>query len=338
MGFTNVAWESRDTEQIARDLTEGPGPASVGQAGAAWVRVADELAAIANDYQRVAEKLAATFESQAADRAAHRMSEFGQWLQALALSAAANGERAEEAAVANGVAVMAMPSVSAAVEARAERDMMNSLAAYHGAILTGRFAEIDEAVNADHAVAADVMYRYEQSCTELAQPWDQPLPPDATDGAALNAERDAAAAEAARQEHVDAGSRSVPAGVPPAPLAPFHAPDVKSSKVTTPASAHSAASLSSAVSPTGGFGGGYGPMAAAAARGDDNRQHESSFTAGALHGGGEPHAGVSDEEVTWTPTAHLNEGHGWTADVSWSTGTPSPDELSTPDTGLWEPK
>ena len=58
--------------------------------------------------------------------------EFGRWLQAVSLSAAGNGERAEEAAVANGVAVMAMPNVSEAVEDRTAHDVMDSLAAYNG--------------------------------------------------------------------------------------------------------------------------------------------------------------------------------------------------------------
>jgi PPE-repeat protein len=55
MGFTNVAWESRSTEQLARDLTDGPGPMSVAQAGAAWERVADELASVSEEFDAVTE-------------------------------------------------------------------------------------------------------------------------------------------------------------------------------------------------------------------------------------------------------------------------------------------
>src|SRR5262245_56084618 len=138
MGFTNVAWESRSTEQLARDLTDGPGPKSVGQAGAAWVRVANELAGLSEEYNKVIEKIKASFASNGADAAVGKLEEFGGWIQAVSLSAAGNGERAEEAAVANGVAVLAMPSVSEAVEARMSRDVMDSLAAYNGAILNGR--------------------------------------------------------------------------------------------------------------------------------------------------------------------------------------------------------
>ena len=191
MGFTDVAWESRSTEQLARDLTEGPGPRSVGQAGAAWVRVANELASASDEYGKIVEKIKASFASQGADAAVGKIEEFGRWLQAVSLSAAGNGERAEEAAVANSVAVTAMPNVSEAVEERTARDVMDSLAAYNGAILNGRFAELDEAATGKQAEAAAIMYQYEESCSAIAAPWDQPLPPDVCNGAALESERHA---------------------------------------------------------------------------------------------------------------------------------------------------
>ena len=95
-----------------------------------------------------------------ADAAVGKIEEFGRWLQAVSLSAAGNGERAEEAAVANSVAVTAMPNVSEAVEERTARDVMDSLAAYNGAILNGRFAELDEAATGKQAEAAAIMYQY----------------------------------------------------------------------------------------------------------------------------------------------------------------------------------
>lgn len=90
--------------------------------------------------------------------------------------------------MANGVAVLGMPSVSEAVEERLSRDVMDSLAAYNGAILTGRFAELDEAAATGQANAAAVMDQYEQSCEGLAAPWEQPSAPDACNGAALAVE------------------------------------------------------------------------------------------------------------------------------------------------------
>ena len=192
MGFTNVVWASRGTEQLARDLTDGPGPATVGGAGASWVRVANEFAGVSADFDKLQDRLRTVWESQASSAAAQRLDEFGKWLQAVSLSAAANGQRAEEAAVAHTVAVMAMPSVSEAIETKAAQDMMASLAAYNGAVLTGNFAEFDEAATADQANAAGVMNQYEQAVAHLAQPWEQPAPPDVTNADALAAEKNTA--------------------------------------------------------------------------------------------------------------------------------------------------
>src|SRR5262245_21750000 len=139
MGFTNVAWESRSAVRLARDLTTGPGLGSMGQSGAAWVRVANEWASISNEYDEIVDKIKDSFASQGADAAVRKLEEFGEWLRSVSVSAATNGQRAEEAAVAYSVAVLAMPSVSDAVEAQAAHDVMASLAAYNGAILTGQF-------------------------------------------------------------------------------------------------------------------------------------------------------------------------------------------------------
>jgi hypothetical protein len=81
MGFTNVAWESRDGEQLARDLTDGPRPVSVGQAGGAFVRVANELADISADYVRIVVRIRIVLAGRGGDAAAGKLDEFGQWLK-----------------------------------------------------------------------------------------------------------------------------------------------------------------------------------------------------------------------------------------------------------------
>ena len=68
---------------------------------------------------------------------------------------------------------------------------MASLAAYNGAVLTGNFAEFDEAATADQANAAAVMTQYEDAVVRLAQPWEQPVPPEVSQGNALKAEQNA---------------------------------------------------------------------------------------------------------------------------------------------------
>lgn len=324
MGFTDVAWESRSTEQLARDLTEGPGPASVGGAGAAWIRVANELANVSVDFDKLVARLRTAWDSQASNAAAQRLEEFGQWLQAISLSAAGNGQRAEEAAVANTVAVLAMPSVSEAVEARAAQDMMASLAAYNGAVLTGTFAEFDAAATADAANAAAVMQQYEEAAAPLAQPWEQPPPPQVSKGNALAAEQGGEGAPGGG----GAAAGGAPA-VPPPPLAPMVAPTIKSSN--DPKSLQKTGFAGSGGSSgTGMSGAPYAPMGAMG-RNDQSRDYESVQPAATLDGAGEPGAGVSDAGQSWLPTAQQNDAPFTVSNVSWGPDTAVFDELAAPE-------
>lgn len=324
MGFTNVVWASRSTEQLARDLSDGPGPASVGGAGAAWVRVANEFANISTDFDKLVTRLRTVWESQSSSAAVQRLEEFGKWLQAASLSAAANGQRAEEAAVANTVAILAMPSVSEAVEAKAAQDMMASLAAYNGAVLTGNFAEFDEAATADQANAAAVMTQYEEAVAQLAQPWEQALPPEVSNGNALKAEQGAGS-----EGGGGSAGGSAAGGAPAMPLAPMTATGVKSS--TDPRSLQKTGFSGSAGGAGTGMGGApYAPMAGMA-RGDHHRDYESTQAAATLEGAGEPGAGLSDSGQAWLPATEQNDSPFMVSSVSWGPDTAVFDELAAPE-------
>lgn len=330
MGFTNVVWASRSTEQLARDLTDGPGPASVGQAGAAWVRVANELASISGDFDKLLVRLRTVWDSQASSAAVQRLDEFGKWLQAVSLSAAANGQRAEEAAVANTVAVLAMPSVSEAVEARASQDMMASLAAYNGAVLTGRFAEFDEAATADQANAAAVMTQYEEAVAQMAVPWEQPPPPEVSKGNALAAEKTGEGAGGGGAAGGGAGA----GGIPAMPLSPMLANGPKSSSEPKGLQRNGFGSVGGSAG--AGMGGApmapYAPMGAMG-RGDQNHGYESTQPAAALDGAGEAAAGVSDSGQSWLPSTAQNDSPFMVSSVSWGPDTAVFDELAVPDDG-----
>jgi hypothetical protein len=330
MGFTNVAWESRDTVQLARDLTDGPGPMSVGQAGAAWVRVADELTGVSQDYDKIVEKFKNAFVSRGADAAAGKLEEYGRWLQAVSLSAAGNGQQAEQAAVAYSVAVLAMPSVSEAIEAKTTHDVMASLAAYNGAILNGQFAEFDETATGDQANASAVMYQYEDACGALAAPWEQPAPPEVTNGAALQAEQHADANDAADAGDGGVGAGAGSVGMAPPALAPFQADDVRSSK--EPKALQQAPSASGGASAgTGPTGGGYGPMGALGRPGAMGREHQSSLVTATLDGGGEPGASLSPAGGSWLPAAQSSDAPFVVSDVSWGPSTTVFDDLAVAD-------
>jgi PPE family len=322
MGFTNVAWESRSTEQLARDLTDGPGPMSVGQAGAAWIRVADEWASISEEYDKIVDKIKGAFASRGADAAAQKLEEFGRWLQSISLSAAGNGDRAEQAAVSYSVAVLGMPSVSEAIEARTTHDVMASLAAYNGAVLNGQFAEFDQAVATHQANASAVMYQYEEACDAVAQPWDQSLPPAVCAGGALKAEQDAKEAD----ERTGAGAKGGGGtGLGPPPLVPFRAAEVRSTSAEK--QSHKIEATAGA-SGSGPVGTGYGPMAGLG-RGTSTREHQSSLAA-TLDGGGEPGAGMSQADTSWLPAAQQSDAPVLVSNVSWGPNSSLFDELAGP--------
>jgi len=326
VGFTNVVWASRSTEQLARDLTDGPGPASVGGAGAAWVRVANEFASISSDFDKLVTRLRTVWDSEASGAAVQRLEEFGKWLQAVSLNAAANGQRAEEAAVANTVAVLAMPSVSEAIEAKTAQDMMASLAAYNGAVLTGNFAEFDEAATADQANAAAVMTQYEDAASQLAQPWEQPVPPQVSKGNALKAEQGAGGEAGGGGS---AGGAAGGGGAPPIPLAPMTANEVKST--TEPKNLQKTGFASAGGSAAGGTSGApYAPMGAMG-RGDHRSDYESTQPAATLEGAGEHGAGLADTGQPWLPAAEQNNAPFMVSNVSWGPDTAVFDELAVPD-------
>jgi hypothetical protein len=322
MGFTGVSWESRSTEQLARDLTTGPGPTSVGTAGGAWVRVANEFAAVSEDFDKILDRLRTAYDSNSASLALQKLEQFGDWLRAASLNAAANGEAAEHAAVADTVAVLAMPTVAEAVEAKAAQDMMASLAAYNGAILNGKFAEFDEAGATQGANAAAVMNQYEDACTELAQPWDQPPPPDICKGDALKAEKDGKDGKGG-----GGGAGAGGGGAMSMPLSSMMAPAIKSSD---DAKAVQQTRFSGAGGSGSASGGGYGPMSGMQ-RGSQERDYESTRPAATLEGGGEDGAGLADGGQGWLPAAAASDAPFTVSNVSWGADTSVFDELAVPD-------
>lgn len=338
MGFTDVVWESRSTEQLARDLTNGPGPTSMGEAGAAWVRIANAHASASEEYRKILDTLRGAWSSSGSEAVIGRLEAFGEWLTATAINAAANGQRAEEAAVANTVAVLAMPSVAEAIENKARHDMMASLSAYNGAVLTGTFAEFDENATADQANAAMVMNQYEEAVTPLATMWEEPLPPQVVSGDALKAEKDAK--EAAAKAASGRGGGGGGGGMTPTPLSARQDRQVKGS--ASPTQLQRVGFTAGAASAGAGGMGGTGPMGGmmGAGRGHSNdREFDSVRPASTLEGGGEAAAGVSGAGQSWLPATAQNDSPFAVSNVSWSPTSSVFDELvvpAEPDVPKWD--
>ena len=311
-----MVWDSRSAEQLARDLTDGPGPSSVGEAGAAWQRISNAFAGAAGDYRQAIDRVRAAWDSDHSPEVMARLHEFGEWLHAKALNAAANGQRAESAAVAATVAILAMPTVEDAVEARAAQDMMASLAAYNGALITGTFAEFDAAAASDQANAAAVMAQYEEAVAPLATPWPEPAPPQVVDGAAMKAEQ---AAGAGGGETTGAAGGGV--AVAPTPLGARMVRGVKSSeRENVPRRVSYVAAAG-----TGMAGAPYAPFAPLARGYDGDREYDSPRPHSTLAGGGETGAAVSQNGPTWLPVTQIADAPAAVDSVSWG-----------PDTGAFE--
>jgi hypothetical protein len=324
VSFTGVVWESRTTEQLARDLTDGPGPAPVGEAGAAWQRIANGFTAATDEYRQLLDRVRTAWDSTHSPEVLDRLHEFGEWLHAKSLNAAANGQRAESAAVAATVAILAMPTVEEAVEAQAQHDMMASLAAYNGAVLTGTFAEFDAAATADQANAAAVMAQYESAVAPLATAWPEPPPPQVVSGAAHRAEQ-AAASEAGSASVAGGGAGGVP--MAPTPLGARMAADIKS---TDQDHAPKRVSYVAAAGGAGLSGMPYAPFAPMTRGMEGDREYESPRPPSALAGGGEAAAGISAQGQTWLPAAQINDAPAIVDSVSWAPDTTAFDGLADP--------
>ncbi|MBX9642171.1 MAG: hypothetical protein K2X97_21370, partial [Mycobacteriaceae bacterium] len=228
----------------------------------------------------------------------------------------------EEAAVANTVAILSMPSVSEAIEAKAAQDMMASLSAYNGAIVQGSFAEFEEAASAQQADAAAVMHRYEDAVAELAEPWEQPVPPQVANSAALNGEKDGKAGGGSRGG--GGGGGAAARQLSPMPATPVaagaQARELKKTGFTSDGSG-------------GGMGrgaGGYAPMAGHR-RDGGGQSYESFREAGTLEGAGEAGASLSDGGQSWLPAAQQSDAPFEVSHVSWGPNTAIFDDLTAPD-------
>ncbi len=220
-----------------------------------------------------------------------------------------------------------MPSVSEAVEAKAAQDMMASLAAYNGAVLTGNFAEFDEAATADQANAAAVMTQYEDAVAHFAQPWEQ-----AAASAGIKGQR---AQRRNRMRVASAGSGGSAGGGRWRGAVGSAGADDGQTKSSRPPIQRTCRrpGLPPQVGPAqpAGTAAPRMPRWAAMGRGDHHGDYESTQPAAALEGAGEPGAGLSDSGQPWLPAAEQNDSPFMVSNVSWGPDTAVFDELAAPD-------
>ena len=328
MGFTGVVWASRDLRRLALDLINGAGAGPMGEAGETWVTVARELASIAEDYRALLDDLGEAWSSGGSDTVRHKLEAFGKWLDAAALNAATNAQRAESAAVAHGVAVLAMPTVPESVKMQEALAIGGSLDGYPNGLMVGALGATDAAVQAATADAVAIMNSYENSVTPLAGSWGQPHPPNIAKSAAQKAADKAKAAGGAKPGG-GTGGAGVGAGTVPAPLGAFNGRTVQAS-----AKREGARVVAASAGTTGTAGAPAGPMGAMGRAGNDEKEFESARPAASLSEAGEQrapgsaslvaasHSGFSVDSVSWGPQTSTFAGPG---------GQAVPEEIFEPD-------
>lgn len=310
MGFTGVVWASRDLRRLAHDLVNGAGAGPMGEAGETWSRLARELADIAKDYRALLAKLDEAWRSEQSEAVHAKLEEFAHWLDTVALDAAANARRAESAAVAHGVAVLAMPTVPEAVKLQEAFAIGSSLQGYPNGLVVGALGAGDAAVQAATANAVAIMNSYEHTVTPLAAPWDTQATPNIAKSAAKRAAGDGDTTQgtgAGAPAGGAGGGVGAGGGMPAMPLGAFGTPTVNSD-TSQRGSRVVAASATSAGATTSGP---MGPMGAMGRAGGDDKEFDSARPAASLSDAGE------SRPASWSPVVASSAG-GFSVDsVSW---------------------
>ncbi|MBO0853863.1 MAG: PPE domain-containing protein [Nocardia sp.] len=188
-GFTGVVWEARPTEQLARELTTGPGPVPMADAAAAWTRLAAEFGAAVPEYDRIVAAIRGHWQSETSDAVLQRISAMREWLAEVATAAARNAEHATRQATSYEIARLAMPHVAEVAALDRAVHAVQALGASLGAPLVGAAAQISADHDAAKADAARIMRTYEAASAPLASHWQQAPPPALATGHALEQEK-----------------------------------------------------------------------------------------------------------------------------------------------------
>ncbi|MBF6327522.1 PPE domain-containing protein [Nocardia transvalensis] len=193
-GFTGVVWEARPTEQLARDLTTGPGAVPMAEAAAAWTQLAASFGAAVIEYDRIINTVREAWRSEGSEMVLERITKLREWLMDAATAAGRNAAHAGGQATAHEVARMAMPHVAEIAALEAAKQAIEQVGAGLGAPLVGAAAQVDAQQDLAKAGAARVMRSYESAAAPLATPWEQQPPPVIASAAALEAEQVSATA------------------------------------------------------------------------------------------------------------------------------------------------
>ncbi|MCM6776094.1 PPE family protein [Nocardia sp. CDC159] len=221
-GFTGVIWEAREAGRLAQDLTTGPGPVPMAEAGLAWARLAVGFGAAAIEYEQIIATLRGAWQSSASESVHQQVAKLRDWLADAAVAAGSNAAKAEAQAAAYELARLTMPNAAHIAAIEAVQRSIEQIGAAMGAPIKAVAAATDTEADAAKATASRVMRVYEAATEPLATPWAHTEPPVLTAGASLEAERGGTPLPQPPTATVPTGMPAMPAGfgMGPTPVAP----------------------------------------------------------------------------------------------------------------------
>ncbi|MBA4025433.1 MAG: hypothetical protein C0482_24015 [Gordonia sp.] len=187
-GFTNVVWQARPTEQLARDLGDGAGVGSLADAGVGWTRLSAVLADSGADYLRIMARLGISWESAHSDQAFAKLGALAPWFGDAATAAADNAGRVAAQCAATTVARLAMPNLPEIEVTTGVRYTAAAVGAVLGTPIGGVAADAERALHDQKQRAARVMETYESASEPLARPWTNHSPPEVVSPTAMTSE------------------------------------------------------------------------------------------------------------------------------------------------------
>ncbi len=187
-GFTGTVWDAVPPEQLARELTTGPGGIPTVEAGLAYAALAIGLGEAATEYRAILAVMGDAWGSSSSEDGLNQLAALSDWMDKITSAAQSNAAIAARQAAAYEVARNTLPHIVEITEAvRAAEDLVRG--SLLGAPLAGLLDAAEEQLDAVRQQAVRVMQAYEEASEHLARPWQQEVAPEVSDGAAFLAEQ-----------------------------------------------------------------------------------------------------------------------------------------------------
>ncbi|MFI9504703.1 PPE domain-containing protein [Nocardia sp. NPDC052566] len=187
-GFTGTNWAAVPAEQLAHELTTGPGAAPMADTGLAYAEFAAGLGEAGTEFRAILSVVGGAWGSDSSEDGLAQLAGLSTWFDVITAAATGNAATAAQQAASYELAKLGMPPVAelgAAV--RSAEDMLRG--SLLGAPLAGLLDLAERQVDSLREQAAQVMRSYEAAGEKLAVPWEQALAPAVSAGTNLLAEK-----------------------------------------------------------------------------------------------------------------------------------------------------